>query len=316
MPRLPTFFLAGVPKAGTTSLFYYLDQHPQIFMSPIKEPHFFAPEIRAENCQPQHRARIESESRSLDEFLSGPMREKRFGGIITEWDDYVRLFAGARDELALGEASVCYVWSREAAVLIAEKIPDAKILVMLRDPVERAFSQYVHGVGEGAIRWSFREHIERNLRHRSQEICVHYPFLELGMYFEQLDRFLKQFGRNVWVGFHEDFRKRPRDTFSEICGFLGVSDEFSPDMQRRHLEAQIPRARVVASLKRSRLWGAAAKFAPRSLRQVARRALNRRSGSVTISREDRHYLVDYYCEDILKLAALLDRNLDGWLRKE
>ncbi|HLJ47539.1 MAG TPA: sulfotransferase [Bryobacteraceae bacterium] len=316
MPRLPNFFVAGVPKAGTTSLYYYLDQHPQIFMSPIKEPHFFAPEIRAENCIPELRENLMNESRSLSEYLSQPMRVKRFGGIITNWDDYLRLFANATHETALGEASVCYLWSRKAAALIAERIPDAKIIVMLRNPVDRAFSQYLHGVAEGAIRWSFREHIERNLRYRSHEICVHYPFLELGMYAEQLDRILKQFGSNVWIGFHDDFKRWPLETLSAICRFLCVSDDFQPDMGRRHLEAQVPRLRVIASLKRSRLWKAAAGLTPGRLRPLARRVLNRKPGADTISPQDRRYLIDFYREDVLKLAALLNRNLDDWLRIE
>ena len=136
MSRLPNFFLVGAPKAGTTSLYSYLDQHPEIFMSAIKEPHFFADEIRKEHCDPELRRRMATDNGSLRDFLSGPMREKRFGGIVSDWEDYLRLFANATDESALGEASVCYLWSRTAPGRIAEKIPNAKILVMLRDPAE------------------------------------------------------------------------------------------------------------------------------------------------------------------------------------
>jgi hypothetical protein len=89
VPRLPNFFLVGAPKAGTTSLYYYLDQHPQIYMCPIKEPNFFAAEIREENFEPHLRQRLTRQSRSLREFLSGQMREKLFSGIVSEWEDYV-----------------------------------------------------------------------------------------------------------------------------------------------------------------------------------------------------------------------------------
>ncbi len=188
MPRLPNFFIVGAPKAGTTSLYSYLDQHPQVYMSAIKEPHFFAAEIREENLDPELRRGIARDARALRAFLAGPMREKRFGGIVADWEDYLRLFANANNESALGEASVCYLWSPTAPERIADRIPDAKILVMLRHPAERAFSQYLHSLGNGAIRWSFREHIQRNLRHRSGQFCVHYPFLEFGLYSEQLGR--------------------------------------------------------------------------------------------------------------------------------
>jgi hypothetical protein len=312
--RTPNFFIVGAPKAGTTSLYSYLDQHPEVYMSAIKEPHFFADEIREENFDAQTRRGMARDHHELQTFLSGPMREKRFGGIVTEWEDYCRLFSQARNELALGEASVCYLWSATAASRIASKIPDAKILVMLRDPAERAYSQYLHGVSNGAIRWSFREHIQRNLRHSAKQFCVHYPFLEFGLYSEQLRRFQEQFGQNVWVGFHQDFEDRPLDIYHDICRFLGIGDDFSPSMECRHLESQVPRLNSVGWLKRSGFWQSAAPRVPSGARSLMRRMLIRRPGTNRMETADRNYLVDFYREDICKLAGLLGRDLDGWLR--
>jgi hypothetical protein len=314
MPSLPNFFLVGAPKAGTTSLYHYLDQHPEIYMSAIKEPHFFAAEIRDEYCAPALRRRTARESRALREFLSGPMREKRFGGIVPDWEDYLRLFANATNEAALGEASVCYLWSPTAPGRIAEKIPNAKILVMLRDPADRAFSQYLHGVGIGAIRWSFREHIRRNRAYCSGQFCVHYPFLEFGLYAEQLSRYLERFGRNVWLGLYEDFKNNPFEVFQNICRFLGVAPEFSPDMTQKHLEGQVPRTAAIGWLKRAGLWTAAAKVTPAALRPLISRRLFRKPGATRIDPADRRYLVDFYREDIRNLESLLGRDLDEWRR--
>jgi hypothetical protein len=314
LSKLPNFFIIGAPKAGTTSLYHYLDQHPQIYMSAIKEPHFFATEFREENFAAELRPFLARETRGLRGFLSSNMRRKRFGGIVAEWEDYVRLFADASHESALGEASVCYLWSPTAPERISRRFPDAKILVMLRDPVERAYSQYLHGLGNGAIRWSFREHIRRNLRHRSGELCIHYPFLELGLYAEQLSRYLQRFGRNVWVGFQRDFKQRPLEVFQSICRFLSVDPGFSPDMSSRHLEAEIPRTPAIGWLKRSGTWQAASRATPSRLRPLIRRALMCKPGSTRIRPEDRHYLIDFYREDIRKLSSLLNRELDGWLK--
>jgi hypothetical protein len=310
--RLPNFFIVGAPKAGTTSLYNYLDQHPQVYMSPIKEPNFFSTEIRIERFAPDLQRDMARDALGLREYLSGPMRQKRFGGIVTDGDDYLRLFAGAKGEQALGEASVCYLWSPTAPVLIGERIPGAKIIVILRNPVDRAFSQYLHGRSNGAITWSFRQHIERNLRDRSERMCVHYPFLELGLYHEQVTRYLERFGRSVWVGFYEDFKSRPREVLEDICRFLGVSPDFSPDTARKHMESQVPRLAGIGSLRRSGFWGAAARLTPSFLRPVIRRALMRTPGAVTMDAVDRQYLADYYRDDIRRLSGLLGRNLDSW----
>ena len=313
MSRLPNFFIVGAPKAGTTSLYWYLDQHPHIYMSPIKEPNFFATEIREQNFDPKLRRGIARDSRGLREFLSGPMHEKLPYGIVADWEDYLRLFANAGEESALGEASVCYLWSPTAPQRIAERIPHAKTIVMLRDPAERAFSQYLHGLGSGVIRCTFREYIQRSLHRRSGLISVDYPFLEFGLYSGQLSRYLDRFGRNVWVGFHEDFKNRPLDVFQDICRFLEVADEFSPNMERRHRQAQVPRLSSIGWLKRSGFWQAAANITPSRLRPSIRRALIRRPGTTRMDPADRRYLVDFYREDIHKLAKLLNRNLDAWL---
>ena len=103
-PVLPNFFIAGAPKSGTTSLYHYLSQHPEIYMSPIKEPNYFAPEIRLERFSEGLRSQAEQDMSELRAYLDGPMRETRFGGVVTEWRDYLKLFAWADGRKAIGEA--------------------------------------------------------------------------------------------------------------------------------------------------------------------------------------------------------------------
>ncbi|HML16074.1 MAG TPA: sulfotransferase [Bryobacteraceae bacterium] len=312
MPRLPNFFLVGAPKAGTTALYCYLGQHPRIYTSPMKEPNFFAAEVREENFDSAVRRSLAREEARLSAFLSGPMQKKRFGGIVADWEDYLRLFAQARDELAVGEASVCYLWSQTAPVRIAEKIPGAKILIMLRNPVDRAFSQYLHGVGNGSIRWSFREHIRRNLRQRSGVFSLAYPFLEFGLYAEQVTRYRELFAENVWVSLYDDFVERPADILREICRFLGVDAAFPFKTGAREMEAQVPRIAAAGWLKRSGWWQAGASVTPAKLRPLIRKLLMHRPTRLRMEPADREYLANFYRDDLRKLATLLDRDLSRW----
>src|SRR5260370_42101975 len=109
MSRLRSFFIVGAPKAGTTSLYWYIDQHPQVYMSPIKEPNFFATEIRERNFDPKLRRAIARHSRGLREFLSGSMREKLPLAILPYWSHYLRRCANAAAECARGEPMADYL---------------------------------------------------------------------------------------------------------------------------------------------------------------------------------------------------------------
>ena len=140
---VPNFFIAGAPKAGTTSLYHWLAAHPQVYMSPIKEPSYFSLEARPENFAPEFQANMRRQMAQLSACEGGSV-QSRFQGFVAEWEGYLRLFARVTNETAIGEASVFYLWSKTAAQGIAERVPHARILLILRDPAERAFSQYLH----------------------------------------------------------------------------------------------------------------------------------------------------------------------------
>src|SRR5689334_5600329 len=127
-------------------------------MSPIKEPCYFASEIRVENLTPAYRRHIKRMSQRLPQVLGGT---KPFGWLVSEWDDYLNLFDKVEGHTAVGEASAAYLWSATAARNIFSRRPDARIVMILRNPVERAFSQYLHQLSVGLIHCSFREHIRR-----------------------------------------------------------------------------------------------------------------------------------------------------------
>jgi hypothetical protein len=295
--QTPNFFLVGAPKAGTTSLFQYLGQHRDIYISPVKEPNYFANEIRFENL--------------TDEFQRMDLANRR-SGPISEWKEYLRLFQGATGEAALGEASVCYLWSKTAPGNIAANFPDARIIMVLRDPVERAFSQYLHMLTYASSPTSFREHFEAGLKSESKRIGKLYPFLEFGLYYEQVRRYFAHFPREqVGVYFYEDYARSPIPLVQDIFRFLSVDPSFEPDLSMRHAIPLVPRSYF---LRRLGVWESVKNWIPPGLRKRLRRVAFRSREALVVEPDDRARLLEYYRKDIRNLASLLDRDLSAWLR--
>jgi Sulfotransferase domain len=284
-------------------------------MSPIKEPNYFASEIRPKNVSEELQGRLRRDIDALKAYLNGPMSEHRFGGMVVEWEDYLKLFENVEEEIAIGEASVFYLWSKTAASNICSRIPDAKIVMILRNPAERAFSQYLHNVANGVVCESFRQHMDTASRWKSEKFTVGYPCLELGLYYEQVKRYLDLFPReNVHIFFFEDYQQQPARMLEELFSFLNVDSRFTPDMSRRQLEPQVPRAVGVAHLlKKYGVWQHLKALSPPAFRSHLRTIAFRRRKSLVMNRTDRNYLVDYYRDDVRKLSALLNRDLRDWM---
>jgi hypothetical protein len=284
LTALPNFFLVGAPKAGTTSLYHYLDQHPQIFMSPIKEPCYFASEIRPENFADHLQAGIAKSLAEVQQYLSGPMTEKKFSGLVADWDDYQKLFRNADLQPAIGEASVCYLWSKTAARNIAVRLPDAKILMILRNPADRAWSQYQDSLSGGWPMRSFREEVQASIAQTGGKFDVTHPFLEHGLYHDQVKRYLDLFpAANIRIYWYEE---NISTILPSLFTFLNVDANFIPDTSQRH---RVPRS-------------------------ILRRLGFGTRGSKPMHPTDRQLLIDYYRDDIHKLSHLLNRDLSAWLQ--
>jgi hypothetical protein len=312
--RLPNFFIVGAPKAGTTALHHHLGQHPEIFMSPLKETFYFADEMRLQHLALERRAGFQRQVEETRRYLDGPVLEDRFAGIVEDWSGYCRLFEGVREERAIGEATPMYLWSRTAPRRIAECVPDAKIIIILRDPADRAFYQYFPTVNSGNYRRSFQQHLEAALIHRNEEISILHPFLEYGLYAEQLERYRQSFpSAQIGVWLHEDTRQP--DFLRQVFEFLGVDGGFEPDTTTRHLEQRVARIRGMNGwMRKSSVARALRQRIPAQARPFLRSMMFRPRGSVTMTCDERSLLIDFYREDILCLQTMLGRDLSAWLR--
>jgi len=315
---VPNFFIAGASKTGTTSLYHWLAAHPQVYMSPNKEPSYFSTETRPENFAPEYQAMVRQQMEDVKRFVNeGPepkLPRKEISGVVVEWQDYLRLFSGATNETAIGEGSVCYLWSRTAAQGIAERVPHARILLILRDPAERAFSQYLHYVSLGHISRSFRQHVMASMN-PGDKFNPFNPFLQIGLYAEHLQRYFAVFPRKqirVWL--YEDTLAQPEVFHRQVMEFLQIDTSFVPDVSKRYLEVEVPKLLgITQAMRRNGLWGRLRGLTPKPLRPMLRKAAYRRRRTVHLAQEDRRFLVDYYKDDIRRLQQLLDRDLSAWL---
>jgi Sulfotransferase family len=311
----PNFFIAGAPKAGTTSLYHNLRQHPQIFMSPVKEPSFFASETRVENYVPEVQAMMRAHMERVQLAIrQGQVANNETRGIVAEWSDYIQLFEGVTSEKAAGEASVSYLWSKTAPQAIATRIPQAKIILILRHPAERAFSQYLHYVSDGHITHSFSKHIEACL-HSNEVLGPFYPFLQFGLYAEQVERYFSLFPQEqirIWL--YEDTLKDPQSFLREVFEFLEVDSQFAPNTTKRYQLKPIPRAMgIMQAMRRTRAWKTMQEHCPAALRPLLKRAVYVPRGTVRMTPEERRFLVDYYRADVGRLQQMLGQDLAAWM---
>ncbi len=297
MTAFPNFFLIGASKAGTTSLYAYLGQHPDVFMSPVKEPNYFAfaGQVMA---------------------FRGPEDAERINrNTITSLDAYRALFDGVAGEKAVGEASHWYLYHPDAAERIRAMVPHAKLIALLRDPVERAYSAYFH------MRRSGREtlpDLRAAVAAEPERIAAGWAwgrYVQRGRYFEQLKRYYDRFpAGQIFVALYEDFRADPVGVTRQVYRFLGVDDDFEPDTRIRYNPSGVPRRRWLEKLLSPGIGRVP------SLRRLVPDALYRAKLSLQarnlerppLSEAERRQLRALFADDVEKLEALIGRDLSHW----
>ena len=306
--KLPNFILAGVPKSGTTSLHHYLRQHPQVYMNPIKEPTFFgAADLRLRS---DFQATIERERAALRTYLDGPQLQPAQYW-VTEWDDYVELFRNVRDQTAIGEASVSYFWMPSAAAAIRSKLPDTRLIFVLRDPADRLFSWYLMTFRRRPG-LTFRDWFLKQ-RNGGEDQG---PAVEGGRFATHLLRLLEAFPWDqMSVYLYESLRTDARSVLRDIFTFLGVDPDRPIDVSRRHNETVVPRFPALDGLRRRAIGNAPVTgWLPGRVRDALRGLYHRRRGSFAMDPADRRMVIDYYRDEILRAADLIGRDLSSWLR--
>ena len=297
---MPNFLVIGAQKSGTSSLHYYLGQHPEIFMSALKEPGFFYFAGRPNDFR-------------------GPYKRFKRQTIVTTEEAYRKLFQNVRDEKAIGESTPVYMFASHAAEQIHRYLPGAGLIAILRHPADRAYSEYLMRLRDGVEPCGdFREALRDQPRSPGDQSEIG-DYLQRGFYHAQLTRYFGLFSRQqILVSLYDDLLSDPAGLMRNIFSFLGVHKDFAADLSERHnVSGMVRNPGRRAFWKHSRaLRDVVRPVLPPRLRHAAFQWATRDTIKPPLSPEFRAELTETYREDILRLQDLIQRDLSHWLEAE
>ena len=302
--RKPDFFIVGAGKSGTTAMYIYLKQHPEIFMPEVKEPRYFGDDL-------------------WDRFPHFKLFYRP-----TE-QEYLSYFADAKNEKRIGEATPNYLTSQTAAREIKEFNPSAQIIIMLRNPIDVLYAAHSQTLYDGTENiCDFRIAIEtgqeerRRLAGKSNRSFVDkYYYRELVKFTEQVKRYLDVFGRdNVHIIIFDDFKADTAGVYKDTLRFLDVDDSFEPEFKVINPN-KVVRSKALRDFLRDpplvvRKIGK--RLVPKPLRQQIMKGFWRLNIKYVprppMDPELRRQLQEEFKTEVEKLSELLGRDLTHWCR--
>lgn len=294
--NLPTFLVIGAARSGTSALYAYLRQHPDIYMSPVKEPNFFAAEGEP--------IPYEGSAESILEWVTSPC-------------EYADLFRCVSTETALGEASGLYLYSPKAPERIKAYVPNIRLVAILRNPIDRAYSAFCYLRERGREPHSnFIDALAAEDERVAADWSHIWHYRRMGFYYEQLRRYYECFGgEQICVVVYDDFSADPRGVTQAIYGHLGVDRSFEPDTRLRPNVSGQPRFRPLSLLTTSNpVTDRVRPLLGKALGPMIWRVKPRLVSKPPVPVESARMLSKIFRNDVEELSALLGRDLTSWLR--
>ena len=300
---LPNFFLVGAAKAGTTSIYKYMEmsKSPEIFIPENKEPSFFALEGKNIN------------------FYNYPYELK----LVTRYEDYLNLFKGSEHFKIRGDFSTPYLYFYEETIKNIKKYyqdtSNLKFLIILRNPIDRAYSQYYHYVRDALEDLSFEDAIKEEKNRMKKNYHFDYFYIDRGFYYKQVKAYLDSF-ENVKVLLFEDLKKDPYKTLKDIFEYLELDTKYldNIDFSKKFNVSGKPKIKLLSKIILAK--NPIAKLVKSSIPKETREKMKNFIYKVnlekkeTMKKETREYLKNVYREDIEKLSELIGRDLSHWLK--
>ena len=284
------FFIVGAPKAGTTSLYHYLNEHPQVEMSSQKEPDYFSDKAIHDQGMYYGKNRINA------------------------LDKYESLFA-QKESVVYGEASVSYLFYDNVAEDIKEYNPNAKIIIMLRNPIDRAFSHYLMDYRLGLISDSFENIIAKKSKHKNAHL-FYQQYIEVSKYANQIQRYLDFFEKeNILFIDYEDFKKNVSKTVDKVYDFLNISTEFAADINTKYNTFTMPKNKGIRFIYSFVFLRKILTFLfPIYLVKSIRVLLFKADKKPELLKETRIQLKIIFNDDIKKLEEVLCKDYSKWIK--
>jgi hypothetical protein len=285
--NFPDFLIIGAPKCGTTSLFHYLGEHPRVYPSPEKEPHFYS-----------------------------YIEEERPHWGTDDVDEYTSLFRRADANQLCMEASTWYLYSRTAARQIRRHAPDTKCIALLRQPVDRAYSGWSFRLQQGWESLSFEDAIMAEEKRVEEGKAWGTHYLRAGRYSHQVRRFYEQLGRDqVRIFWFEDFRSDSQAVVQEALSFLGLEPTDTIDVDQVHNPTRLPRSTMVSQLMNlDWLREIARQLLPEAARRMLRNTIRQANEKPRPPiDEDLHAtLTERVWPDVERLENVVNADLSRW----
>ena len=283
----PTFFVVGAPKAGTTSLYFYLNQHPEIYLPKVKEPHFFScPEV-------------------LESYY-----QVRF---ITKEADYFALYSNHKHETVAGDMSPSYLSYPMVAERIKRFSQKAQIIIVLRDPVSRAISHFLMDVRKGYQ----KQKLSQFLKKPEESPLFYKEYIENGFYYEQVKQYYQTFPKEqILILLFDELINDPLRFVKTIFKFLKIDSDFTPDMKEIHNTSLTPRIKALKVFMGDTFVNNKAKQLLEALPDRATSFIKKKlfkEDKKALYLFEKNHLLDFYRQDILKLARLIEMDLSHWL---
>jgi hypothetical protein len=294
----PNFLIVGTAKAATTTIHEYLKQHPEILMSNIKEPCFF----------------IFKDQKNI-EYSTG--RKVNF---INNIEEYQKLFSSSNNVKIKGESSTPYMYFYKQTIdnikATITNYSNVKILIVLRNPIERAYSQYMMKRRDLVENLSFEEALDTEKKRMKENAHFDFFYADRGLYYKQVKAYLENFD-NVKIMLYEDLIYDMNIALNNIVSFLEVKD-FSFKKVKNQNVSGISKFHFITEFikNKSVLKKLIGKLVPNGIkRELVNKVqyLNTKKGK-EINEKTRRRLIKFYSKDIMMLEDLINQDLKHWLR--